>query len=526
MKKLISLVLALAMILMVGAVYADDPAPAASTLPTAEVSITNMVVGDEVSLYKIIKWDSDTSVWAFNGITVTGYSTVEALVTALQGNDAPAAMTALAAAVGSQQLVETVELSSTTYAKTVEVGSYLALVKGADGYTYNPMVLSVNFDYSTNPAGASEGTINADTAVIGTTIVAKKQPVTLEKEVKTEDKKQDVAVGDTVDFIVRTVTPNYGENYTNPVFKLTDTLSTGITMTEAQQAAIVVKNGAGETLEAGADKDYTIAATANGYEINFTADYLHEVKANTAITVEYSATINEKAVMHNVEQYDNDVNLEFSNSPTTTDDSLHDDTKHYTFSIDASLLGGQGGDDVTKELVKVGVDAATGEVITKWETSDTTTWQTINPLEGATFTLVGNGHTYNATSDENGYLNFTGLDVGTYTLTETSAPAGYKFSTQGVPVEISATYNTDGTLNTYTITINNNATSTYTATNDGGWTSTTTINEKADTTGIINEKGVTLPSTGGIGTTIFYILGGLLVIGAAVILVARRKAQD
>lgn len=520
MKKLISLVLTLAMIMMVGAAFAEAPA---STLPTAEVSITNMVVGDQVSLYKIIKWDTAASNWAFNGITVTGYDTVEALVTALQGSNSSAAMTALAAAVGTQQLVETTELTSTTYAKTVEVGSYLALVKGADGYTYNPMVLSVNFADPTTGAGS---TINADTAVTGTTTVAKKQQVTLEKEVNTTDKKQDVAVGDTVDFIVRTVTPNYGENYTSPVFKITDTLSTGIEMTEAQQAAIVVKNGAGETLEAGADKDYTITATASGYEINFTAAYLHEVKTNTAITVEYSATINAKAVMHNVEQYDNDVTLEFSNSPSTTDDSLHDETKHYTFSIDASLLGGQGGDDVTKELVKVGVDAATGEVITKWETSDKTTWESISPLQGATFTLVGNGHTYYATSDAKGYLNFTGLDAGEYTLTETSAPAGYKFSTAGVPVVISATYNTDGTLNTYTITINNNATSTYTATNNGGWTSTTTINEEADTTGIINEKGVTLPSTGGIGTTIFYVLGGLLIVGAAIILVARRKADE
>ena len=43
---------------------------------------------------------------------------------------------------------------------------------------------------------------------------------------------------------------------------------------------------------------------------------------------------------------------------------------------------------------------------------------------------------------------------------------------------------------------------------------------------IQNQSGTVLPSTGGIGTTIFYILGGLLVVGAAVILVARRKAQD
>ena len=93
MKKLISLVLALAMIMMVGAVYADEPA---SALPKANISITNMGKDDEVSLYKIIKWDTATADWAFNGITVSGYETVTELLTALNGDQASAAMTALA----------------------------------------------------------------------------------------------------------------------------------------------------------------------------------------------------------------------------------------------------------------------------------------------------------------------------------------------------------------------------------------------------------------------------------------------
>lgn len=545
MKKILSLVLALAMVLMVGAAFAD---PAATpTLPTANVSITNMVVGDEVSLYKIIKWDTTTSNWAFDGITVASpYETVDKLVTALNSNSPAAAVMAVASAVKTaataetspKTAVNTVTLDGTTYTYNAEVGSYLALVKGADGYAYNPMILSVNF---TNPTTGAGSTIDANTAVYGTTVVAKKQNVTLTKEVNTAatgysdvtapaDQKKGVAVGDTIPFIVRTVTPNYGANYTNPVFTITDTLSTGLTMTDAQQTAIVVKNN-GSTLSAKENDedtvyDYTIVPSASGYTITFSAAYLHSVKPNTDVTVEYTATVNAKAVMHNVEQYDNDVNLVYSNSPDTTDNSLHDETHHYTFSIDASLLGGQGGDEVTKELVKIEMDN-NGNPIYAWETSDTTTWSSITPLQGATFTLTrSDGEVYNATSDANGYLHFTGLDAATYTLAETSAPAGYKFSTAGIPVVISATYNSDQTLASYTITVDGNKTSTYTATNSGGWTSTTTIDDEADTTGIVNERGVTLPSTGGIGTTIFYIVGGLLVIGAAVILVARRKAHD
>jgi fimbrial isopeptide formation D2 family protein/LPXTG-motif cell wall-anchored protein len=526
MKKLVAILLAAVMVMaLAGTALAETPEttdPPTSTLPKADISITNMVVGDEVSLYKIIKWDTAAADWAFDGITVEGYDTVQALVTALQGENASAAMTALASAVASKATENTDTLEGTTYTYNAEVGSYLALVKGAEGFVYNPMVLSVNF---TNPSTGEASTLDADSAVTGTTTVAKKQPITVLKEVSTDDKKNDVAVGDTIDFKVTTVTPNYGANYTDPVFTITDALSDGLTMTAEQQNAIVVKNGE-TTLTKGDDKDYTITASANGYTINFTSTYLHNVKANTSVTVEYSADVNEKAAMHNVEQYDNDVNIVFSNSPSTTDDSLHDETHHYTFSIDASLLGSQGGDNVTKELVKIGVDELTGEVITSWETSEATSWSDKSPLEGAHFTLVGGpaNKTYEADSDINGYLNFSGLDAGNYTLTETSAPAGYKFSRDGIPVVISANYNADGTLNTYTITINGNG-STYTATNEGEWTTSTTINDDAVTTGIQNEKGVTLPSTGGIGTTIFYVAGIVLVLGAAAILVARRKVE-
>lgn len=531
MKKILALVLALAMILMVGAVYADGETP---TLPKADISISNLETNDEVTLYKIIKWNPDKTDangkaapdWDFNGITVTGYDTVEALVAALNGTDATAAMTALVNAVSdTQKVVNAQKVTGTSFTYNAEVGSYLALVKAAGATMYNPMVLSVNF---TNPTTGAGGTLDADTAVTGSNGIAKKQPVTVNKEVEGDDEKHDVAVGDTVPFLVHTQTPNYGSNYTDPVFTITDTLSEGLTLTADQQTAIeVVVDGTDPVEKLVKGTDYTITPSTTGYTINFTKSYLLKAKANTAVTVKYTATVNEKAeVMHNVEQYDNDVDIVFSNSPSTTDSSLHDETHHYTFSIDASLLGSAGGDDITKELVKIGVDEDTNEVITSWKTGNATSWTEITPLQGAAFTLTGNGHTYEATSDGNGYLNFTGLDVGEYTLTEISAPAGYKFSTAGVPVVISATYNTDGTLNTYTIKINNTATSTYTATNEGGWTSSTTINNDADTTGIINEKGVTLPSTGGIGTTIFYILGGLLVIGAAVVLVARRKAHD
>ena len=99
------------------------------------------------------------------------------------------------------------------------------------------------------------------------------------------------------------------------------------------------------------------------------------------------------------------------------------------------------------------------------------------------------------TTDANGKIEIKGLDADTYYLRETQAPAGYNKLANDVEVKIEPTESTDGktlTLAAVTSKINNNA-------------------------------GTELPSTGGIGTTIFYVLGSVLVIGAAVLLVTKKR---
>ena len=139
-------------------------------------------------------------------------------------------------------------------------------------------------------------------------------------------------------------------------------------------------------------------------------------------------------------------------------------------------------------------------------------------------------------SDENGYLSFTGLDAGTYTLQETKAPEGYSLNDTKIPVEITATYNDNGTLNSYSIKVNNENTSTYTATYDAdGKGEVTDIDctpehendwsDVSDTHEIKNTKLASLPSTGGIGTTIFTIGGcAIMIIAAGLFFASRRKA--
>ncbi len=137
------------------------------------------------------------------------------------------------------------------------------------------------------------------------------------------------------------------------------------------------------------------------------------------------------------------------------------------------------------------------------------------PLAGVKFDLTLNGAAFNVTksgdyyipggnsnevvTDANGLIVIRGLDntasLGDYVLTETDTNDGYNLL--DAPKTLTLVEDTDG--DAYSTT---------------------------DFDKVLNNKGTVLPSTGGIGTTIFYILGGLLVVGAAVILVARRKAND
>ena len=234
--------------------------------------------------------------------------------------------------------------------------------------------------------------------------------------------------------------------------------------------------------------------------------------------------------------------------------------------IDAAGLGSGSSLSGKKssEIVKIGLDGAGNPITQTTEYSEitgTNSWT--GPLQGAQFGLWKNsectGDPYKTqTTGADGRMTFPGLDAGTYYLKEISAPDGYVTNTTIHTVVLAAELETitvteyydptDGKwypttaegrkaatyetkiLKSYSVTIDGTAAATYTFTNDTTTNSNEIQWEVCEPVEIpcqlTNIKGVELPSTGGIGTTIFYILGGLLVVGAVVILVARRKAQD
>ena len=109
------------------------------------------------------------------------------------------------------------------------------------------------------------------------------------------------------------------------------------------------------------------------------------------------------------------------------------------------------------------------------------------------------------TTDDKGYTSFSGIADGEYLLIEIEAPTGYAILADPVKVTVKAVYEEDGELNQEESTVK------------------LTEQRYEATTKVVNRKGGALPDTGGIGTRIFYVVGGILVVGASVLLVVKRR---
>lgn len=276
------------------------------------------------------------------------------------------------------------------------------------------------------------------------------------------------------------------------------------------------------------------------------------------IVVEYTSKLNESAVI-GTPGNPNEVNMKFSNNPNLTDDSEEGETPKdkvvvFTYEIKALKVEPDGS----------AIDQTAYDALSDTEKANYVKvgdkWQKTKPLATAGFTLFKKVDASNLTDEQKSgakseyekatkkgdvvkdgsdyYIavkdeikgtdtfKFEGTDAGAYKLVETTVPSGYN-KAEDITITVAATYDTkvdNPKLKTLTVTPE-----------EAGFTVTTTKIEGDDqhitTDGIIsgkilNEKGSVLPSTGGIGTTIFYVLGGLLIFGAGIVLVARRKASE
>lgn len=333
----------------------------------------------------------------------------------------------------------------------------------------------------------------------------------------------DYCIGENVPFELISTMPSTYDDYTSYFYQFTDTLAKNFTL-NTDSIAVKVVNANGETA-LNANTDYTVGEQddASG---KFTIT-INDTKKITAITkdstivVDYTAQLNSGAEI-GLPGQENKVDLTYSNNPNYTGKgeetpegdkgkTPEDEVIVFTYELDVTKYLG---DEHTKANAEDGTKAGfklknkAGEFAVVAE----------NANHELRITGWNNAGTEVTTNTE-GIFKFIGLDDGEYTLIETTTPTGYN------------------TMADLTLTIG------ATTANDQDWAGTAsdalsaiklTINKvdiPGDTnTGIVkteitNQKGSTLPSTGGIGTTMFYVGGGVLVAGAGVLLITKKRAK-
>lgn len=529
-KKVLAMLLALAMVLgtTLTAVAAPDIASKDATgkatdLGTINVSGITVEPGNtslKVTAYKIIKANYA------NGGSFSGY---ESLYPSIINNVVPDAQGKVT--VNDTQLTEIYneivalgtagqEMTSadgSTYTADVEVGAYLVIITGAEARIYNPVVVSVSYGNSAGQTTMEQANVNVLDEE--NAWVKSEEHPELNKTIvdgQNNIKGNTANYGDTVNFLLTTKIPYYSGKY--PKFAIKDTLN-GLTYTEG---SLIVKAG-DVTLTKGTDYVLTTDTITNEINIDFVLE--NEYKLNDYegkdLAVTYSATVNQDAELNGIANT-NEAVLSYSKDSKVDGEPGKSDSKTntYTFDIDGMAEG-----------------SLTNKLITKMGTTTTNEKEALNGAEFTLYTDADCQIKYGDVAKENkgfngvvvtkdaGQMTMTGLKAGTYYLKETAAPAGYSLNDTVYKIEIKETIDSiTGELKKWSITINGD-----TITNQGGAVSEFTVTEKGPEkvvtvpVEIVNTKLSSLPSTGGIGTTIFTIGGCLIMIVAAGLFFASRR---
>ena len=307
---------------------------------------------------------------------------------------------------------------------------------------------------------------------------------TVEKEVLEDStnsygEKNDAQIKDVVTFktTITTGAGFYG-------YVLHDKMSEGLTYNNIVSVTVTKPGKAAETITAG-ENTYTVTTGENNdtFTITFNDTYIKGLPNKTVIVVEYTATVNEKAVIYEDDGAGNTnkTYLDFKNE-TTEDRTKEDTTTTYVYSFELVKT------DSSNELLE-------GAEFYLYKNDKTTQIPVVyidTDAEGVKYYRVAFGKE-EGTAIQAGKVVIRGLDNETYYLDEDKAPEGYNPLTEMVKVDVNGVVNTD--TDTYTMT----------------------------SVTVVNYTGAELPETGGIGTFLFVTIGSLMVLAFGVLLVTKLR---
>ena len=347
-------------------------------------------------------------------------------------------------------------VSANTASAQLQAGSYLVLP------TQTLKVYAVMFGNLDFTANGDSWTINNET------ITAKVSNAGVSKSVGEENMDNgSYSIGDDIPFIVKATVPQYPTNATNKTYVIKDTVTAGLTFNGVQSVIIhdgdetLVTASNGNVTNSSDEQVATININGQTLTITFDVDYVN----STALTINYSAKLNNNAGLGATGGNKNSVSLTYSNDP------------YGTGSYTTIPADGDGEVDIYVyglEIYKYGESDDSGNVA----------------LQNAEFTIYKDSSLNNkiatVTTNDRGIAQYKGLGAGTYYVKETKAPTGYVLDSTIHEIKIGPS----GTL------------------------------EPADTEGyyrleVSNQKAGLLPVTGSVGTILFVVLG-LAIIGIAV----------
>lgn len=505
------LALLLALILVLGLVVTGFADGAGATGP-GKITINNAVAGQTYTIYKILELESYDQAPNANRYA---YKAAENWKGFLNTTEAKAYMT-----VGDHDYVTWVNGNgATTTSEENRAAEFAKLALAYAKDSTHPITSNgsqtvtegnSSVEFSNLPLGyylvdSSVGTLCfLNTTNSEVTIQEKNKAPTNTKQVQEDSKisktdeygtENDADIGQTVNFKSTIIAQAGAQNY---VFH--DTMSAGLTF----NGTVTVTKGA----DAVADTSYTLKTKNDAdesnkptdsctFEIVFDQTFCDSLKAGEQIVIAYSATLNENAVIAgngntNVCKltYGENNNLETQPAKTTT----------YTWGFDVLKYANGQETDTLANVEFVLLNKATNKVASHSE-GKITRWGDV----------PANGTQWDATSilktGPDGKISIKGLDTDTYLLRETKGLPGYNLLVDDIE-----------------ITIGNNG---EVKIKEGN-----ALNPAAQdaasgvyTIKVENKSGTLMPSTGGIGTTVFYVVGGILAVGAAVLLVTKKRME-
>ena len=417
------------------------------------------------------------------------------------------------AKVVSKHIKGTAKHTSTAAGKTYTISNL------PDGYYF------IKDATDTMPVGATYSRYMLN-IVKSVTINAKDTSVTLDKQIKHNDTGEwgvvgDNQIGDTVEFRTITTVPDV-TGYSTYTYAIHDTMSAGLTSNVKSKADITIKVDNGTEL----DKSY-YSVTADGNTFTVSVDIIAATNANViedgdSLYTYYTGVLNENAKIYDKGCEDNEAYLEYSNNPNSDSKGETPKKKVYdwTFKVDVTKI--DGADDTKKLEGAVFVLSDTNNLVLNPNAAGIPTNDTDKLIK-----LVQNSDgsykvadasstttTYTMTTPENGMISIKGLDDHKdYYLYETKAPDGYNSLTAPVKFKVNQL-------------TNNNYDTAGNAINAAPTVKVNGVDSSSVAFDVENNRGTTLPGTGGIGTTIFYVVGGGLMVAAAILLITKKRMEN